>query len=345
MATIGTTYPTLVDVAARSGPDGVITQDIAELLNQTNEPLNDIPWIEGNLPTGHKTVIRTGIPSATWRNLNYGAIPTKSTTAQITDVTGILETYSVIDKDLADLNGNTAEFRLTEDYAFIEGMSQQFSQALFYSSVGTNPERITGFSPRYSSLSAGNAANIIDAGGTGSANTSIWLVVWGPRSVHGIYPKGSSAGLTHMDVTTAAPISDGNNGLYQAYQTKYQWKCGLTLRDWRYVVRIANIDTTTSAGGTQSTTPPNLYRLMIKALNKVPALPNNGNTAPQRVPTGRAAFYVNRGIKTWADIQAMEKSTLAFTTVKDAQGVPFLEFRGVPVRLCDQIVNNEARVT
>lgn len=333
VSAITATVPTLVDVASRTGDDGKIAA-IAELLSQLNEPLLDIPWIEGNLTTGHKTTVRTGIPSATWRLLNYGAVPTKSTTATVTDVTGMLETYSQIDKDLADLNANAAAFRASEDVAFLEGMNQQFMQALFYASVASNPERITGFAPRYSSLSAGNATNIIDAGGTASANTSIWLVVWGPNTVHGIYPKGSTAGLTHQDVTTPAPISDGNNGLYQAYQTKYQWKCGLTVRDWRYAVRIANIDTTTSAGGLQSTTPPNLQRLMIRAINKIPSM-----------NMGRAAFYGNRAAKTWADIQATEKSSLAFQTLEDAQGRPFTAFRGIPFRLSDQILNTETRVT
>lgn len=344
MSTIGNTYPTLIDVASRSGPDGKVQRVIAETLSQTNEPLLDIPWIEGNLPTGHKTIIRTGIPAATWRRLNYGVPPGKSTTAPVTDVTGMLETYSVIDKDLADLNGNTADFRFTEDLAFIEGMNQQFIQALFYESSRLNPDRITGFAPRYSSLSAGNAVNVIDAGGTGSSNTSIWLVVWGPNTIHGIYPKGTIAGLTHEDVTTPAPIYDPAGGRYQAYQTKYQWKCGLTVRDWRYAVRICNIDTTTSAGGLQSSTPPNLYRLMIKAMNKIPNLPANGNASPTNAPIGKAAFYVNRGVKTWGDIQSMEKATMAFQTIQDSQGHPFLAFRGIPVRLVDQLLNTEARV-
>ena len=344
MSTIGNTYPTLIDIATRSGDDGKVQTTIAELLSQTNEMLMDIPWVEGNLPTGHVTTVRTGLPSATWRRLNYGVPAGKSTTAKVTDVTGMLEAYAVIDKDLADLNGNTSAFRLTEDMAFIEGMNQQFQQAAFYESIGVNPERINGLAPRYSSLSAGNGTNIIDAGGTASANTSIWLVVWGPNTIHGIYPKGSIAGLSHQDVTTAAPILDAAGGRYQAYQTKYQWKCGLTVRDWRYAVRIANIDTTSSAGGLQSTTPPNLYRLMIKALNKIPNLPANGNASPNSAPVGKAAFYVNRAVKTWADIQSMEKTTLAFQTIQPSQGQPFLSFRGVPVRLCDQILNTETRV-
>ena len=159
MAVIGNSYPTLVDVTKRLDPNGKPAV-VAELLSQLNEPLQDIPWIEGNLPTGHKTTTRTGLPQATWRRLNYGVPPAKSTTAQITDVCGMLETYSVIDKDLADLNGNTAAFRLTEDTAFIEAMNQQFAQALFYESVGVNPDRITGLSPRYSSLTAGNGVNV-----------------------------------------------------------------------------------------------------------------------------------------------------------------------------------------
>lgn len=343
MAALGGTYPTLVDVTTRMDPDGKPAV-VAELLGQTNEVIPDIPWVEGNLPTGHKSVIRTGLPQAAWRQLNYGVQPSKSTTTPVTDVTGILEGYSVIDKDLADLNGNSADFRLSEDMAFIEGMGQQFSQALWYESQA-NPDRIVGLSTRYSSLSAPNATNIIDAGGTGSSNTSIWLIVWGPNSVHGIYPKGSVAGLTHKDVTTEAPVQDANGGKYQAYQTKYQWKCGVVVKDWRYAVRIANIDTTNATNGLQGATPPNLYRLMVKAINKVPNLPKaNGNTAPKFAPVGKAFFYMNRACKTWGDIQSMEKATLAFQTLQDAQGNPFLAFRGIPIRLSDQLLNTEARV-
>src|SRR5215467_14178869 len=107
--------------------DGYKIATIIELLSQTNEILLDMLAVEGNLPTGHKTTIRTGLPQATWRLLNYGVPNAKSTTAQVTDTCGNLETYSVIDKDIADLNGNTAEFRTSEAMAFIEGMNQQMA--------------------------------------------------------------------------------------------------------------------------------------------------------------------------------------------------------------------------
>ena len=38
---------------------------------------------EGNLPTGERVIIRTGLPSVYWRALNQGIPNIKSTTAQI----------------------------------------------------------------------------------------------------------------------------------------------------------------------------------------------------------------------------------------------------------------------
>jgi hypothetical protein len=331
MATIGTNSLTFADLATRSDEMGKIT-DVIEILNQSNEIIPDVMWLEGNLPTGHKTTIRTGLPSATWRLLYQGAVPQKSTTAQITDTCGMLETYSVVDKDLADLNGNTAAFRLSEDVAFLEGMSQQFGQTLFYGDISANPERFHGLTARYNTVTVANsqtAVNVIDCGGSGSNNMSVWILAWGDRSVHGIYPKAAKAGLQHEDVTTPAPVSDGAGGFYQAYQTKYQWKCGLTVRDWRYIVRLCNIDLPNLAGGS----PINLQNFLIRGINKIP-----------NMKVGRMFIYGNRAFKTWADIQACSKSTLAFTTVEDAQGQTITKFRGIPIRTCDQLLNTEARV-
>src|SRR6266702_8475226 len=178
MAILGATALTYADWAKRL-EDNYKVARIIELLSQTNEILEDMMVVEGNLPTGHKTTVRTGLPQATWRLLNQGVPNAKSTTAQIVDTCGNLETYSVIDKDIADLNGNTAEFRLSEVKAFLEGMSRQDASTLIYGNQFVNPERFTGFAPRYSTKTAANAQtanNVLDAGGT-SANlqTSIWI--------------------------------------------------------------------------------------------------------------------------------------------------------------------------
>ena len=198
MATLASSALTLGEWATRLDPGGKPAA-VIELLGQTNEMLTDMLWMQCNDGAGHKTTIRTGLPAATWRLLNYGVQKSKSTTAQVRDATGMLESYSDIDKALADLNGNTAEFRMGEDMAFIEAMNQGQQQTIVYGSTAQNPERFTGLGPRFSSLTANNGVNIVDAGGSGSTTPSIWLVGWGQNTVHGLFPKGSKAGLQVPD--------------------------------------------------------------------------------------------------------------------------------------------------
>ena len=329
MAALAANNPTLLDVAKRLDPDGKIAA-IVEILNATNPVLDDLTFVEGNLPTGHRTTIRTGLPTPTWRKLYGGVQPTKSTTVQVTDSCGMLEAYAEVDKALADLNGNTAAFRLSEDAAHIEAMGQEMASTLFYGNEGAEPEAFTGLAPRYNSKSAQNADNIIDAGGTGSDNTSIWLCVWGPQTGFGIYPKGSTAGLQMTDKGQVTVENvDGNGGRMEAYRTHYRWDAGLTIRDWRYFVRIANIDV--SDLDTVANTKK-LIEWMIQASERIPELGK-----------GRAAFYMNRRLREKLRLGILEKvsSNLTWETVS---GERVMTFDDIPVRRTDALVNTEARV-
>ena len=330
MATLATTHPTLLDLARRTDPDGSIA-DIVEILNQTNEVLEDMMWVEGNLVTGHRTTIRTGLPVPTWRKMYGGVQPTKSTTAQITDNTGMLEAYAEVDKALADLNGNTAEWRLSEETPHIAGMSEEVAQTLFYGNEGTEPEAFTGLSPRYNSLAAANAENIIDAGGTGTDNASVWLCVWGPSSGFGITPKGSTAGLQMEDKGQVTIESiDGAGGRMEAYRTHYRWDAGLTIRDWRYFVRIANIDR--SLLTVDAATGANLPNLMFQALDRVP------NT------NGRVAWYMDRGIKVKLGQQSQLLTKNSSLTAENVGGKVTTSWMGYPIRRVDTLSPDEARV-
>jgi hypothetical protein len=269
MATIGGTVFTLSDFAQRLDPDGSIP-DIAELLNEKNEILSDMLWVEGNLPTGMRTTQRTGLPNVQFRQLNTGVTPSKSTVGQVDDACCILEGWSVIDEKLAQLNGNVEALRLSEAKPFLEAMNQQFTQTLFYGNTAVNAERFLGFSPRYGAISgATNAQNILSGGGA-SGNLSIWLVGWAEDTCCGIFPKGTKAGLTHEDYglqtvqTAAAGAQVGmTSGFMRAYQDRFVWEPGLALRDWRYVVRIANIQVSAL---TTNVSPANIITLMSRAL-------------------------------------------------------------------------------
>lgn len=346
MATVGATALSYADWAKRVD-DGYHIATIIELLSQTNEILDDILVVEGNLPTGHKTTVRTGIPQATWRLLNTGVPNAKSTTAQIEDACGNLETYSVIDKDIADLNGNTAEFRLSEVRAFLQGMSQQVASTLIYGNQGINPERLTGLSPRYSTKNTANsqtANNVLDAGGTSSTNTSIWIITWGNDTWHATFPKGKMTGLQHIDMGEW-PVADSAGNTYQAYRDHFKWEIGLVGRDWRYCVRIANIDVTQLTGVSAA----NLINLLVRGLYRLPTAPSSAmaiqtsDTPAVRADMGRTIIYCNRVVRTYLDLQAMNKTNVLLR-LEEFDGKVVTTFRGIVVRTCDAILNNEAQV-
>lgn len=339
MAQLGSNTLTLTDWAKRISPDGNGISPVVELLNQSNEILMDMPFVEGNLATGHRTSVRTGLPTVAWRKLNYGVAQSKSTTVTVDDTCGMLEAYSQVDKDLAELNGNTAEFRLSESVAFIEAMNQSMATTLFYGDSEQNPERFLGLAPRFSTISgATNGQNIISAGTvTGGDGMSIWLVGWGENTVHGIFPKGSTAGLVHEDLGLDT-VTDAVGGKYRAYIDRYQWKCGMALRDWRYVVRIANIDTSALIADTAGTTVK-LVEYMSRAIDRIP---NFGACRP--------VFYMNRTAFSILRIQALNKSNNALSIEQglDQFGNPIagnLAFMGIPIRRVDVLGTSEAQIS
>lgn len=339
MATLSNTALTLADWAKRIDPDGNVPV-VAELLSQSNEILDDAVFMEGNLPTGHRVVIRTGLPTVYWRALNQGIPNSKSTTAQVDEACGILEARSEVDVALARLNGNTAQFRLSEDAAFLESMNQTQATTMFYGNPATDPKQYLGLAPRYSSLSAGNAQNILSAGGASTDNTSIFLVVWGDQTVFCPFPKGTKAGLVHQDLGEQT-VYNADGTRMQAYATRYEWNNGLVVKDWRYVVRIANIDVSDLIGqtGTQASTAATaIIKLMARALYRIP-----------NMAMGRAAFYMNRTVHSGLALAAMDKSQYV---LKIEQGLTqfgqpnsWLSFLGVPLRRVDALVNNEAVVS
>ena len=339
MATLSTSNLTLADWAKRSDPDGRVPI-VAELLSQSNEILDDCVFKEGNLPTGERVVIRTGLPGVYWRALNQGIPSTKSTTAQIDEACGILEARSEVDKDLAMLNGNTAQFRLSEDTAFLEAMNQTQAETLFYGNPGTDPKKFLGLAPRYSDLSADNSVNILNAGGSGSDNSSVYLVVWGDNTVYCPFPKGSKAGLTHEDLGEQTVYNSDGTRL-QAFATRYQWKNGLVVKDWRYVVRICNIDVSDLLGqsSTQASTASTaLIKLMARALYRIP-----------NMAMGRAAFYMNRTVHSGMAISALDKSQSVLNIQEGlsqfGSAQSYLTFLGVPLRKVDALLNTESVVS
>lgn len=324
---------TLLDVAKTFDPDGKAAA-IAELLSQENEMLLDMPWYEGNLPTGHRITTRTGLPDVIFRKLNGGVPPSKATTAQLDEACGILEGRSEIDCKLADLNGNTGAYRLSQAKSFIESMNQGMQNAVLYGDTDTQPESFLGLNKRFNAAptnaaGAPSKANVIDAGGTTNL-TSIWLIGWGENSVHGIYPKGSTAGLEHEDLGKIDAF-DANMNRFRAYGDLYTWNCGIAMPDWRYVVRIANVDTV--ALTKNASAGADLIDLLTQSLEKIHST------------TGvNMAFYANRTIRGFLRRQNVNKVANGTLQYDMVGGKPVTYFSEAPFRRVDALTNNETRV-
>lgn len=332
MSIIGLNYPTLLDLSKQFTADGS-AMPLAELLTETNEALDDIPWMEANSTNGHRLATRTGLPASTWRKLNGGVIPTKSTYADVTESMGSLTQLGLADEKIVQLSGNPQMARANESIGHITGMNHDFMQALFYGDSEINPEQFLGLSARYSDIGSGapaNADNIIDAGGTGTDNASIWVVGWGTEGAMGIYPKGSQGGLRHEDMgIELTPAPDGV-GMLRMYRDWFEWDAGIAVKDWGNIVRICNIDM--SDLSPDGTTGAKLTNLVIEALERL----NNRSAV-------RPVIYAPRDISIAWRQQIANKSNV-YLSIDEVAGRKVTNFDGVPVRRVDRLLSTEARV-
>ncbi len=330
MATLSTAALNLLDWAKRLDPTKK-TAAIVELLNEDNHILTDMLWQQGDLPRGLQVTQRTGLPTVAWRLINGGTTGSKSQTAQSVEQTAMLSALSQLDVKIP--TGDVRAFRTSEQIAFLEAMNQEMAQTLFYGNSSTTASEFTGLAPRYADTTAANGQNIILGGGSGSDNTSIWLVGWGRGRVSGIFPMGSKAGIEHKDkgiveVTTTTGIGGGS---MEAYMDRWSWDAGLALEDWRYAVRICNIDISALAAQSNAADIPSL---LIQATYRPPNL--NGNFS----------IYMNRTVAQYLDI---ERRTDVIAggglTFENVDGKRQMFFRKIPIRICDQLLETEATVS
>jgi hypothetical protein len=340
MATLGSTFFDLIDLYKRQEGDNRQIATIIELLKENNAILDDAVAMECNMGTKHRTTVRTGLPSVTWGKFYQGISQSKSTTAQVDDATGFVEQLSSIDTRLLDISGNRNAVRLTEAQASLEAIAQEVASTLIYGNDGTDPTKFLGLAPRFADLAAVNGGQIVDAGGTGSDNTSIWFVTWGDNQCHTLYPSGTAGGVTRKDKGEQRTV-DGSNNPYFVEEELFCQHIGLTVRDWRYVSRVANIDVSDLQAGTVD-----IYKWMRKAFWKI---------KQHRLPGTRMAIYCNADVLEALDADSTPTTgTITGGTTRESyvrlrptevDGFEVMSYRGIPVRQVDAILNTEAQVT
>lgn len=328
--------PTLYDLATMPGNESA--KDVIEMLHAHNPIIEDAPAFECNKGTYHETTVRTGLPSTTWGALYQGIPATKGTRQSVKDYTGFVESASEVDSRLVDAFEKAAEkasIRDDEAQGHLEAMAQEGATAMFYHDSSVDPKKPMGFAPRFNSLTAENGIQIVDAGGTGADNTSIWIITWDKSACHLIYPKGTQAGVKREDLGKIT-VSDANGNRYQVYREQFSWHFGLTVRNWQYVARVANIDV--SDLKIDASTGADLVNLLTEAYYR-----HKG----RKVAKGKTCIYMNTTLVKYLDYQARNaKDKNLFLTFAEygPNSKEILHFRGLPIKECDAILNSEARV-
>lgn len=334
------TNPTMSDLAGRLNPESPEAYATCKILEE-NELLRDVTWLKDESSLRPiSTLLRTTRSGASSRSHRQPADPRETLET--------LEAIAVVDKKLAELNRNDAAWRAGEELPYLEAMSHDFERALFHGTMPCATERFHGFAERYAWLDAKKAAtapNVIDAGGRGKNLTSIWLVGWSPSTCYCFYPKNTAAGLRIEDIGEEAAL-DKEGGEFRALKTCYTWTFGLSVRDWRYVVRIANVPKSLVehvAGecrtqSTESPSPPSsaehpLCALLAQALNLIPS--HEGV---------RLAFYGNRDVATVLNLLRAEPRNTCLSGKKTESRPGVLFFDGIPFRCVDALTWGEKEV-
>lgn len=332
MATLGNTFVDLIDIYKQQDGKGQFVA-VIEMLMEMNPILDDALAVECNKGTTHLHTVRSGLPDVTWGKLYKGIPNSKGRTAQVEDTTGFVEGLSTIDKRLLDLSTDEGAVRLSEAQAYLEAMSNEVGSKMFYGNTASDPEEFMGLTPRFNDLSAPNGNQIIDAGGTGSDNTSIWFVTWGDNQTNLLYPKGTQAGVQREDMGDQR-VLDADGNAYYAMEEKFTWNVGLAVKDWRYVSRVANIDVSLMAAGSVQ-----IYDFLRKAYYKL---------QNRRVAGGKICMYCNRDVLEALDALATNAGASdSFIRLKttEIEGKEVMTYRGIPIRESDALLNTEARVT
>ncbi|ALH82910.1 major capsid protein [Sphingopyxis macrogoltabida] len=335
---IGNTYLNLIDVMKR---DGTGDPEIVEALHTLNPVMRDANVITCNLGTKHLVNIRTGLPEVSWGAIYEGIAQGKSTTTQVEDVTGFLEGLSTVDTRLLKIAKDPAKVRLSEAEPYFESMGQEFEETFFYSDVRVSPRKFHGIAPRYNTL---NNPNVVNGGGAGSDNTSIWFVTWGDNATSIITPDGTSAGIVREDKGEQR-ATDAQGNPYFVKEEMFTQHAGCSVKDWRRNSRVANLDVSEVIAGTKAVNP--LMRSAYYKLHGARKYTTNYENGGEIIGATRTVIYMNKTILEALDAEgsnAGSDDNFIRLTPKEIQGEEVMTWRGIPIRESDNILNTEGLV-
>lgn len=327
---VGSEVYTLLDYS-KQFTEGGEELAVADVLSKANPMIADATLIESNSDAGHLHAIQTSIPEGTWRRAYKGIDYVKGTTKQVMDTYGTLGANSLVDKLIAEKGGKVNQVRGRQAKTIIEGMANTMGDQLIYGSNKKAEEGFVGLAAHYSEIGTWSDTeakrNVVSAGGsTANSTSSVYLVTWADDKIFTFFPKGTKAGIEHIDYTPDGPkeVFDGNNKSFPGYKEYFEWKLGLCVHDWRYAGRVCNI--------VSGTTSANLRAAIDEMMARVDKGP------------GKQVLYMNKQVAFKLQ-QALDAKGNVFYTPNEPTQAPVLNYMGVPVHVCDFIKFTEPVVS
>ena len=315
---------TMLELAKNIAPNGQLHK-VAAILTRINRIWDDMPWFQANDIFSHVSAQEYSEPEGELRTFNDGVGNVSVETQEVRDILSMMEAYSDSDKAMVDAAPNPQAFRNGRAARILRGIGKSWIELLFYGNNGTNSKSFNGLAVRLNSLAA--SANVIGAGGTGSDLTSIYVARWGEGAAWCAYPRGSSLGLEHRDLGEITAVT-ASGKKFQAYRDWFKIYGGLVVEDPKAIGRLANIETS----GTTNTFDEDL---LIQLLNQM---------SPDE-DFSSMGIYCNSTIKTQMEIRLKDKTNVNYTMDQGLAPGGVLKFKGIPVRLCECILNTEDAIS
>lgn len=313
--------PTLLDIFTRNGTDSTVglideaSRGVPEVSGRVRFMNKDIVvpkvgaarTIRGRQ---YKTLIRTALPGAGFRNANEGVEATKSTFENRLVETFILNPRWECDKAVADSNEDGPEIYIAEEAdAILNAALMTLGKQFYYGrNAGGDAKGHPGL------VDSVDAAMVHDAtGSTAATGSSVWAVTFGPKLVQWV--AGENGKLEVSEVRLESILDAGNKRL-TAYVQELLAYMGVQVMNKFAVARIKNL--TAQAGKT-------LTDAML-------------GTLLSKFPTGYGpdCLFMSR-----RSIEQLRASRTA-TNATGAEAPMPTDYQGVPIIPTDSISDTEA---
>lgn len=302
----------LLDEAARPVPE-VTGQFIVNGERKSASQVADARTIPG---TQYKTLVRTALPTASFRDANAGSASSGSTFENRLVECFILNPRWDCDKAIADANvDGAAAFIATEAAAILTAALMTLGKQFYYGAGTTNNGN--GDAKGHPGLiDAVNSSLVIDAGGTtASTGSSVWGVKFGPMDVQWVL--GGDGNLNVSDVRIESIVDpNASTKRYTAYVQELLAWAGLQVRSQNCIGRIKKLTADSGKGLTDA--------LLADLLGAFPT-----GWAPD-------AFFLSR-----RSLKQLKKSRTATNATGKEAPTP-TDYEGIPLIPTDSILDTES---